>query len=114
MMHPRGTCVALCGTTLSFNALAFSRRYLHGEFMFARVALLSAGMTAGFNLVATAPDLEYALAGWTVISFCSTFLIGIYNDRPTASQNATYAFALYMVTDNALLVASAFSTQLLA
>merc|ERR1719310_1350667 len=101
--------VAVCGTTIALHILAFARRYLHGEFTFGRIALLSAGMTAGFNLVATAPDLEHALAGWTVISFCSTFLIGVYNDRPTVSQNATYVFAAYMLTDNALLLASAFT-----
>lgn len=75
--------------SLALPVLAFSRRYLHGEFMFGRCAALSVGLLLGFNLVATAPDLEHALAGWSLFGFSSTFLIGAYNDRPTVRNNAS-------------------------
>lgn len=94
--------------TLGLASLGFSRRYLHGEFMYGRLALLSAGMVAGFNLVAVAPGLEDAALGWSLLGFCSTFLIGAFNDRPTARDNAAFAFGAYQLSDAALLVALAF------
>ncbi len=108
-MNPYGVLIAFCGTTLVLPILAFARRYLHGEFMFSRFAILSVIMGGGFNLVALAEDLEHALIGWSLFGFASTFLIGAYNDRPTVRNNATYAFAAYQVSDMALLGALAFS-----
>ncbi len=110
-MNPYGSLIALCGTMLSLPVLSFSRRYLHGEFMFGRFAQLCAGLLLGFNLVATAPNLEQALAGWSLFGFASTFLIGAYNDRPTVRNNATFAFTAYRLSDIALLVAATFSAE---
>ena len=108
-MNPYGPIVALSGTLLALPILAFSRRYLHGEFMFGRFASLSVGLLLGFNLVATAPNLEMAMLGWSLFGFSSAFLIGAYNDRPTVRNNATFAFAVYRLSDFALLVAATFS-----
>ena len=108
-MNPQGAMIAGCGTLLSLPILAFSRRYLHGEFMFGRFAGLSTGLLLGFNLVATAPTLEHALAGWSLFGFSSTFLIGAYNDRQTVRNNATFAFAAYRLSDFALLGAATFA-----
>ena len=101
--------ISASATALGLSNLAFSRRYLHGEFMFPRMTLVSALMTFGFNIVASAPSLEDALLGWTLIGFSSTFLIGGFNDRPTARDNAAFAFGAYQISDAALLVACAFS-----
>jgi len=109
--NPLGPLTSVFGTMLTACALAFSRRYLHGEFMFGRFVMLMAGLSTGFSLVATAPTLTHVLPGWEVISFCSTFLIGAYNDRPSACENATFAFALYKLSGFALLVAVTFSSQ---
>jgi NADH:ubiquinone oxidoreductase subunit 5 (subunit L)/multisubunit Na+/H+ antiporter MnhA subunit len=108
-MNPYGSIVALSGTLLALPVLAFSRRYLHGEFMFGRFLSLSVGLLLGFNLVATAPNLEQAMLGWSLFGFASAFLIGSYNDRPTVRNNATFAFAVYRISDFALLTAAAFS-----
>jgi uncharacterized protein YbcC (UPF0753/DUF2309 family) len=107
-MNPYGPLIAGCGTALALPVLAFSRRYLHGEFMFGRIAALQVGLLLGFNLVATATSMEQVLAGWSLFGFASTFLIGAYNDRPTVRNNATYAFAAYRVSDFALITAAAF------
>jgi hypothetical protein len=111
-LNPQGPLIAACGTMLSLPILAFSRRYLHGEFMFGRFAGLSTGLLLGFNLVATAPSLAHALAGWSLFGFSSTFLIGAYNDRPTVRNNATFAFAVYRLSDFALLTAATFAPHL--
>ena len=101
--------ICLGATALGLSNLAFSRRYLHGEFMYGRMVLDTAMMVTGFNIVAAAPVLDEALLGWTIIGFASTFLIGGFNDRPTARDNAAYAFSVYQLSDAALLHAVAFS-----
>ena len=68
--------ITVGATLLGLSNLAFSRRYLHGEFMFGRMTLCSAFMVSGFNLMNSAPTLEAALLGWTIIGYSSTFLIG--------------------------------------
>lgn len=110
-MNPHGTLVAVCATMLSLPVLAFSRRYLHGEFMFARFASLCVCLLGGFNLVALAPTLEHALSGWSLFGFASTFLIGAYNNRPTVRNNATFAFAAYKISDLALLTAAVYTAH---
>ena len=102
--------IMLGATLLGVSNLAYSRRYLHGEFMYGRMTLVSACMVAGFNMVTAAPGLEDALIGWTLIGFSSTILIGGFNDRPTARDNAAYAFSIYQLSDAALLLAAAFTS----
>ena len=102
--------ITVAATFLGVSNIAFSRRYLHGEFMYSRMVLCSALMTLGFNIVAASPNLDGALLGWTMIGFSSTFLIGGFNDRPTARDNAAYAFGAYQISDAALLIAAAFSS----
>lgn len=106
----RDVLVTTGGTTLGLSTLAFSRRYLHGEFMYGRMALLSAALVVGFNIVGAAPNLDDMLVGWTTIGFASTFLIGAFNDRPTARDNAAFAFGAYQLSDAALLSSVALST----
>lgn len=108
-VNPRGALVALGATSLTIPTLAFARRYLHGEFMFGRFTVLSVALLAGFNLAATAPSLTHTLAGWSLFGFASTFLIAMYNERPTVRQNATFAFFNYRLSDAALLTAATFS-----
>jgi hypothetical protein len=108
MMNPYGLEIVAGGTALALPVLAFARRYLHGEFMFGRFAGLTVGLLSGFNIVATASSLDQLLAGWSLLGFSSTFLIGAYNDRPTVRNNATFAFGAYQISDLALLVAATF------
>ena len=66
--------------------------------MYGRMVLISASMLFGFNLVVSAPGLEDALLGWTIMGLCSTFLIGGFNDRPTARDNAAFAYSVYKIS----------------
>jgi hypothetical protein len=110
MMNPHGAATAACATGLALPVLAFSRRYLHGEYLFTRFSFLSSGLLLGFNLVATAPSLEQTVAGWGLFGFASAFLIGSYNDRASVRNNALFAFAAYRMSDFALLTAMAFAS----
>ena len=111
MVDPQQAIITAAATLVSASALLFSRRYLHGEFMYGRMQIDSAIMLLGFNIVASAPNLEDVAIGWTIIGYASTFLIGGFNDRPTARDNAAYAFLLYQISDAALLLAIAFGAQ---
>jgi uncharacterized protein YbcC (UPF0753/DUF2309 family) len=111
-MHPYGALIAGCATLITLPNLAFSRRYLHGEFMFDRFAFLSTLMLLGFNTLALSPDVDWALVGWELLGVSSAFLIGAYSERPTVSENATFVWAVYQLSDCAMLVAAAFSSRL--
>ena len=110
-IDPIQAIVTASAAFFGISSTAFSRRYLHGEFMYGRMQIVSALMVLGFNLVAVAPTLENVAIGWTLIGYCSTFLIGGFNDRPTARDNAAYAFLIYQLSDAALLTAIAFSAE---
>ena len=105
-MEPSAPAFALAAVLLGILNLGFSYRYLHGEFLYGRFALLSAGLVCGFNLVALAPSVEACLPGWSLLGFASTFLIGAFNDRATARDNATFVFLVYQLSDASLLVAA--------
>merc|ERR1719331_3355960 len=109
LADPRGLMITVGATSLAIPTLAFARRYLHGEFMFGRFSALSVALLLGFNLASTAPTLTHTSAGWSLFGFASTFLIGMYNDRPTVRQNATFAFVNYRLSDLALLTAATFT-----
>ena len=93
-------------TGATLLSLAFSQRYAHGEHMFARLCGLHVAMLLGFNLVAMAPSLTAALGGWSLAGFASVFLIGMYNERPSARRNAIYAHTTYRLSDLCLLTAT--------
>jgi hypothetical protein len=57
-IDPIQATVTAAAALLGASSVAFSRRYLHGEFMYGRMQMVSAGMVLGFNLVAVAPTLE--------------------------------------------------------
>jgi len=98
--------VTFCGTLVSVLILLFARRYLHGEFMAPRFFALSAAMLVGFNGVASAVTLASALPSWSLLGFTSAFLIGAFNERPTARSNATFAMCVYQVSDCCLMIAA--------
>ena len=106
---PQGAAIAMAATMASLPSLTFARRYLHGEHMFGRFSGSTVGLLTGFNLVATAPSLDHTLAGWTLFGFSSAFLIGMYNERPSVRQNATFAFGAYRLGDLAMLSAATFA-----
>lgn len=107
-LNPRAFWIALGGTAISLPILSFSRRYLHGEYMFSRIAFLSTGLVLGFNTVAFAPDFHTIMLGWGIFGFASTFLIGLYNERITVRNNAMYAFGVYRISDFAMILAAAY------
>jgi hypothetical protein len=62
-MNPYGPLLALFGTSLALPILSFARRYLHGEYIFGRFAILNVALVLGFNIVCTAPNLVVLVSG---------------------------------------------------
>jgi NADH:ubiquinone oxidoreductase subunit 5 (subunit L)/multisubunit Na+/H+ antiporter MnhA subunit len=85
----RGSVVAAVATALTLPIVVFSRRYLHGEYMYARFFALCFALLLGFNWVATSPSPTSMGAGYSLLGLSSTFLIGMYNERPSVRANGT-------------------------
>ena len=111
MMNAHGTYIAACATAISLPILDFSRRYMHGERLFAQTSLLSSLLVLGFNYIAMAASLEDLVEGWCLFGLASAFLIGTYNNRVTVRSNALFAFASYRFADMALLISVAFGSK---
>lgn len=102
-----GVTIATVATFLSIPMLAFSRKYLHGEYMLCRYTVLFYFFVFGFNWVVTSPNPTRMGPGYSLLGFCSTFLIALYNERPSVSANATFVFAMYKAGDLCMLLAAA-------
>lgn len=92
---------ALCGVDG-----AFSYRYLHRESGFVRYFVLYALFTLGITLVALAGSIEVLFAGWEFLGLSSALLIGFFHERRAPVQNALRVFAVYRLSDAAMLAAA--------
>lgn len=84
----------------------FSHRYLHREPGFRRYFVLFAVFVAGITLVALAGSIEVLFAGWELLGLSSALLVGFFWERRTPVVNAFRVFAVYRVSDAAMLSAA--------
>jgi NAD(P)H-quinone oxidoreductase subunit 5 len=105
----------LDATSLGFAALsaaitgvvaAFSNRYLHREAGYNRYFILLALFVTGMFLVALAGNVEVLFAGWEFVGLSSALLVGFFHDRPAPVSNALRVFAVYRISDAAMLSAA--------
>ena len=103
------------GLSLGFAALstsicgvvaAFSFRYLHREPGFHRYFVQLAMFVLGITLVALAGSVEVLFAGWELLGLSSALLVGFFHERRAPVQNALRVFAVYRVSDAAMLSAA--------
>ncbi|MFO7567782.1 MAG: proton-conducting transporter membrane subunit [Enhygromyxa sp.] len=92
---------ALCGVDG-----AFSHRYLHREPGFNRYFVLYGLFTLGITLVALAGSVEVLFAGWEFLGLSSALLIGFFHERRAPVVNALRVFAVYRLSDAAMLAAA--------
>jgi NAD(P)H-quinone oxidoreductase subunit 5 len=85
---------------------AFSNRYLHREPGFNRYFVLYAMFTLGITLVALAGSIEVLFAGWEFLGLSSALLIGFFHERRAPVANALRVFAVYRLSDAAMLAAA--------
>lgn len=93
--------LALCGVDA-----AFSYRYLHREPGFNRYFVLYALFLSGITLIALAGSIEVLFAGWEFLGLSSALLIGYFHERRAPVSNALRVFAVYRLSDAAMLAAA--------
>ena len=93
--------LALCGVDA-----AFSYRYLHREPGFNRYFVLYALFASGITLIALAGSIEVLFAGWEFLGLSSALLIGFFHERRAPVGNALRVFAVYRLSDAAMLAAA--------
>jgi NADH-quinone oxidoreductase subunit L len=103
------------GLSLGFTVLsstvcgvvaAFSFRYLHREHGFNRYFLQYALFVLGITLVALAGSIEVLFVGWELVGISSALLVGFFHERRAPVANALRIFAIYRVSDAAMLSAA--------
>ncbi len=85
---------------------AFSNRYLHRERGYNRYFVLFALFVTGMLLVALAGNIEVLFIGWECLGLSSTLLVAFFQDRPAPVSNALRVFAVYRISDAAMLAAA--------
>ncbi|MCA9531924.1 MAG: proton-conducting membrane transporter [Myxococcales bacterium] len=102
--------VALGFATLSLficNVVAaFSFRYLHREPGFRRYFFQMAMFVSGITLIALAGSVEVLFVGWELLGLSSALLVGFFQERPAPAANALRVFAIYRLSDAAMLAAA--------
>lgn len=84
---------------------AFSYRYLHREPGYRRYFLLFAMFAIGITLIGLAGSIEVLFAGWELVGLSSALLVGFFHERRAPVGNALRVFAVYRVSDAAMLSA---------
>jgi NADH-quinone oxidoreductase subunit L len=85
---------------------AFAHRYMHKEPGFVRYFVLYGLFTGGITLIALAGSIEVLFAGWELLGLSSALLIGFFHERRATVRNALRVFAVYRLSDAAMLAAA--------
>ena len=97
---------ALLSTSICGVVAAFSNRYLHREPGYSRYFILFGIFTTGITLVAVAGSIEVLFAGWELLGLSSALLVAFFHERRAPVRNALRVFAVYRVSDAAMLAAA--------
>jgi NAD(P)H-quinone oxidoreductase subunit 5 len=91
----------LCGTIA-----AFGTRYMHRERGFNRFFVLYALFLVGMVLTSLAGTIETLFTGWELVGLSSALLVAYFQERPMPVRNGLWVWAVYRVSDAALLLAA--------
>ncbi len=91
----------LCGTIG-----AFASRYLHREPGFNRFFVLYAVFLVGMVVAGAAGTVETLFTGWELVGLSSALLVAYFQERPAPPRNGLRVWAVYRVSDAALLLAA--------
>jgi NAD(P)H-quinone oxidoreductase subunit 5 len=97
---------AALATAIAGVVSAFSNRYLHREPGYNRYFVLLALFVTGMLLVALAGNVVVLFVGWEFVGLSSALLVGFFHDRPAPVTNALRVFAVYRISDAAMLTAA--------
>jgi len=91
----------LCGTIG-----AFANRYMHREPGFNRFFVLFSLFVLGIVTTSLAGTIETLFAGWEMVGLSSALLVAFFHERVAPVKNGLRVWAVYRVSDAALLLAS--------
>jgi NADH-quinone oxidoreductase subunit L len=91
----------LCGTIS-----AFAKNYMHREPGFNRFFVLYSFFLLGMVAASLAGTIEMLFAGWELVGLSSALLVAYFQERPAPVRNGLRVWAVYRVSDAALLIAA--------
>lgn len=97
---------AALATAIAGVVSAFSNRYLHREPGYNRYFVLLAMFVTGMLLVALAGNVQVLFVGWELVGLSSALLVAFFHERPAPVLNALRVFAVYRISDAAMLSAA--------
>ncbi len=97
---------AVLSLTLCNVVAAFSFRYLHREPGFQRYFVHMAMFVVGIVFIALAGSIEVLFVGWELLGLSSALLVGFFHERSAPVSNALRVFAVYRLSDAAMLSAA--------
>lgn len=91
----------LCGTVGAFAA-----NYMHREPGFTRFHICYSLFVLGMVTTSLAGTIETLFAGWEFVGLSSALLVAFFHERPSPVRNGLRVWAVYRVSDAALLMAA--------
>src|SRR5205823_11134530 len=83
-----------------------ANRYMHREPGYNRFFVLYAFFIAGMVLAALAGTIETLFFGWELVGLSSALLVAFFQERPAPCRNGLRVWAVYRISDAALLLAA--------
>jgi NADH:ubiquinone oxidoreductase subunit 5 (subunit L)/multisubunit Na+/H+ antiporter MnhA subunit len=84
----------------------FASRYLHREPGFNRFFVFFAVFALGMVITSLAGTIEALFAGWELVGISSALLVAFFHERTAPVRNGLRVWAVYRVSDAALLIAA--------
>jgi NAD(P)H-quinone oxidoreductase subunit 5 len=97
---------AILSYVLSGTIGAFATRYMHRERGFNRFFVLYAIFVLGMVVTSVAGTIETLFTGWELVGLSSALLVAFFQERPAPARNGLWVWAIYRVSDAALLLAA--------
>jgi NAD(P)H-quinone oxidoreductase subunit 5 len=97
---------AALGLLMCNVVASFSFRYLHREPGFHRYFVQMAMFVVGITLIPLAGSIEVLFVGWELVGLSSALLVGFFHERVGPVTNALRVFAVYRLSDAAMLSAT--------
>src|SRR4051812_36106574 len=91
---------------LSGTIGAFATKYMHREQGYNRFFVLYAVFVLGMVVTSLAGTIETLFAGWELVGLSSALLVAFFQERPAPARNGLWVWAVYRVSDAALLLAA--------
>ena len=106
LVDRRSLGFAVLSAAIAGVVSAFSNRYMHREPGYNRYFVLLAMFVTGTLLVALAGNVEVLFVGWEFVGLSSALLVAFFHERPAPVSNALRVFAVYRISDAAMLSAA--------